>query len=121
MLRARLAIGATTDRRLDLIKKLIHGIQTIKCYVWEAPIISHIRKHRRLECQRFLRLYFWRGFSMGLTRNSSSLFAFPIILVPLAQGQPLVASTIFTALTLADTLATDNIFTLNMAEHCSRL
>ena len=39
------------------------------------------------------------------------LFALPIILVPLAQGKPLVASSIFTALSLVDNL-TANILNL---------
>ena len=112
-MRARLAIGEATDRRLNLINKLLLGIQTIKSSVWEQPIISNIRKHRRVECRRFLKLYFWTGFSQGLTRNSSTLFALPIILVPLAQGQPLLGSTIFTALTLTDALSIISVSLLN--------
>ena len=115
-MRARLAIGAATDRRLNLINKLILGIQTIKCYVWEQPIISHIRKHRRIECYRFLKLYFWRGFSQGLTRNTNTLFALPIILVPLANGQSLLGSTIFTALTLVDS-ASISVLNFNMSSN----
>ena len=38
VVKARLSIGEATDRRLNLLNKLILGIQTIKSYVWEGPI-----------------------------------------------------------------------------------
>ena len=38
----RLRIGAATDRRIGLVNKLILGVQTIKNYVWERPIVDHI-------------------------------------------------------------------------------
>ena len=113
MVKARLSIGLATDRRLNLINKLIQGIQTIKIYVWEEPILSHIQHSRRVECRRFLKLQFWKGFSDGIYRNANVIMAFPIVLVPLAQGRPLVASTIFTALSVAYSLAYDNMMRLN--------
>ena len=42
VLQSRLTIGVATDRRLRLINSLILGIQTIKSYVWEEPIIQSI-------------------------------------------------------------------------------
>ena len=47
-----------------------------------------------------------KGLSDGVTRNSNNLLALPIIMVPLARGQLLVASTIFTALSMADLIGT---------------
>lgn len=58
MIRVRLSIGSATDRRIGLVNKLILGIQTIKNYVWEEPIIEQVDKARRVECRRFLKLYF---------------------------------------------------------------
>ena len=105
MVRVRLSIGSVTDRRLNLVNQLIQGIQTIKNYVWEKPIISHIQRSRRVECRLLLKLYFWKGFSDGIYRNANVILAFPIVLVPLAQGRPLIASAIFSALSLVDSLA----------------
>ena len=42
VVRVRLRIGAATDRRIGLVNKLILGVQTIKNYVWERPIVDHI-------------------------------------------------------------------------------
>ena len=103
--RARLAIGEATDRRLNLVNKLIHGIQTIKCYVWEQPILEKTHHARKVECRRLVTLYFWKGWSEGISRNTSALLGLPIMLLPLAQGRPLVASVIFTALTLTDSIS----------------
>ena len=114
MVRARLAIGQATDRRLNLVNKLILGIQTIKNYFWEEPIIHRIRSSRRVECRGLLRLFFWKGFSDGIFRNANLILSFPIILVPLAHGQPLVASTIFTAISLLDNIALTSVKNLNM-------
>ena len=80
-------------------------MQTIKNYVWEEPIVQNVQNSRRVECRRLLRLYFWNGFTDGIYRNANVLLAFPIVLIPLAEGRPLVASSIFTAFTLADVLA----------------
>ena len=111
--RARLQIGEKTDRRLNLVNKLIQGIQTIKTYVWEEPIISKIQKARRAECRRFLTLYWWKGVSEGITKNTNLLLALPILLLPLARGKPLIASTIFPALGLADSLTEIVVKNLN--------
>ena len=56
-----------------------------------------------------MRLFFWKGFGDGLTRNANVVLAFPIVLVPLAQGQPLVASSIFAALSLLDSIALNGV------------
>ena len=77
-------IGEASDRRLNLINKLIQGIQTVKNYVWEDPIIYNALKARRVECRRFLSLYFWKCLSEGITRNSNALLGLPIVLIPLA-------------------------------------
>ena len=114
MVRARLAIGQATDRRLNLVNKLILGIQTIKNYFWEEPIIRRIRSSRQVECRGLLRLFFWKGFSDGIFRNANLILSFPIILVPLAHGQPLVASTIFTAISLLDNIALTSVKNLNL-------
>ena len=45
--------------------------------------------------------------------NTNTLFTFPIILVPLATGQPLLGSTIFSALTLVDSLSIICVSNLN--------
>ena len=67
VLRSRLQIGSVTDRRISLVNSLILGIQTIKNYVWEQPVIDRILKARRVECRRFLCLYFWKGLSDGIS------------------------------------------------------
>lgn len=100
ILRARLKIGAATDRRLNLLTNLIHGIQT--SYVWEDPILDRIQENRKLECRRFLKLYLVKGLSDGISRNASVLFALPIILVPLAEGRRLIVSSVLTALSLSE-------------------
>ena len=78
-------IGDATDRRLNLINKLIQGIQVIKSYVWEKPIVERAQNSRKVECRRLLVFYFWKGLSEGLTRNTTNaLLGLPIVLVPLA-------------------------------------
>ena len=84
VLRTRLAIGAASDRRLNLIDKLLLGIQTVKSYLWEEPMICSIERSRKIEFRRLLRYYFCKG---------------------------LVASAVFTALSLIDNL-TKNIINL---------
>ena len=66
-----------------------------------------------MECRRFLRLYFWKGFSDGISRNANILLGFPIVLVPLAHGEPLVSTSIFTAFSLLDTIAVNSVKNLN--------
>ena len=110
----RLSIGSATDHRLNFVNKLILGIQTIKNYAWEEPISHRIQDLRKSECRRFLKLYFCKGLSDGITRNANIRLAIPVVLVPLAKGEPLVASTIFTALSLVDSLST-NVNNLNFA------
>ena len=66
-----------------------------------------------MECRRFLRLYFWKDFSDGISRNANILLGFPIVLVPLARGEPLVAASIFTAFSLLDTIAVNSVKNLN--------
>ena len=68
-------------------------------------MIARILSSRRMECRRFVKLQSLTGLSDGLSRNSSVLIGMPIVLVPLLTGQPLIASSIFIALSLADTLA----------------
>lgn len=97
-------IGEASDARLSLINKLIQGVETIKNYVWEQPIIQNAQNARRRECRSLLKFYFWTGLSEGITRNASTLLGLPMVLLPLAQGKPLVASVIFTALSLADSI-----------------
>ena len=60
-------------------------------------------KARERECRQFVTLYYWKGLSEGLTRNTSTILSLPILMVPLFQSKPLVASVIFTALSLTDT------------------
>ena len=81
--------------------------------MWEEPLLRHIKSARRTECRRFLKLYFLKGFSDGISRNANIIFAFPIILVPLAQGKPLVASTVFTALSIIDSVASSCVKEFN--------
>ena len=54
LVRARLAISESTDRRINLVNKLILGIQTIKSYAWEEPILQNIEESRKTECRRYL-------------------------------------------------------------------
>lgn len=44
-----------------------------------------------------------------MSRNSNTLLAFPVILVPLFQSEALVASTIFTAFSLLDNIALNGV------------
>ena len=68
---------------------------------------------RRLECRRFLWLYFWKGLSDGISRNANILMGVPIVLVPLARGEPLVVASIFTAFSLVDTISVESVKNLN--------
>lgn len=43
--------------------------------------------------------------SEGITRNTSILLGLAIVLLPLAEGRPLVASVLFTAFGLTDAIA----------------
>ena len=103
--RTRLLIGASTDRRVGLLHKLILGIQTVKNYVWEQPIIKQIERVRRKECCGFARLYCLKGLTEGIFHNFSILLSLAIILIPLSRGTPLESSTVFTALTVVDYLS----------------
>ena len=94
----RLSIGGTSDRRSGLVNKLILGVQTIKNYVWEEPIVYHIQKARRAQCRRVV--YCLKGLSMGFVRNFNVLLTFPIVLIPLTQGKSLLYFTVFAAFTL---------------------
>ena len=114
LVRIRLQIGVATDRRIGLVTKLIQGIQTIKNYVWEEPIVKHIKQARRVECRRYLNLYCLKGFSEGFFRNSNIFLTFPIVLIPLAQGKTLEASSVFTALTLIDSITFNIVQRVNL-------
>ena len=45
-LRLRLRISATSDARLGLLQTLIRGIQTVKAYAWELPLLQRVRAAR---------------------------------------------------------------------------
>ena len=122
--KSRLRIGEVSDTRLNLVTKLIQGIQSVKTHAWEHPIINSTLKHRRLECRSFLALFFWRGLSEGITQSSSALLGLAVVLVPLAQGKPLVASVVFTALSLTDSISYNSVRKFNYAlsaaaDYCS--
>ena len=46
VLRLRLRISSTSDARLGLLQTLIRGIQTVKAYAWELPLIKRARAAR---------------------------------------------------------------------------
>ena len=114
-------MGEAPDRRLNLISKFIQGIQTIKSYVWENPITLKVQNARRNELRRFLKFYWWTGVSEGITRNSNSLLTLPILLAPLARGEPLLASTVFTALGLADSITYSSLKNINYGINAAAL
>lgn len=67
-----------------------------------------------MECRRFVKLYCLKGLALGFFKNFNILLSFPIVLIPLAQGQPLVYSTVFAAFTLIDSITVDIILSLNV-------
>ena len=74
---------------------------------------SNIQEARKVECRRFVKLYFWKGLSEGITRNSSTLLSLVVVLLPLAQDKPLGASVVFSALAFADSIAYNSVRTFN--------
>ena len=83
IIQARLKIGRATDKRVGLVNKLILGIQTVKNYVWEQPIVKLIEKARKIECRRYLKLYCLKGLSDGFIRNFSLVLSIPAVIIPL--------------------------------------
>ena len=88
----RLSIAEATDRRLNVINKLILGMRTIKSYAWEEPIIKSAKEARQVECRRFLKQYCVKGTSDGIFRNAAILLWMSVILFKVFSGEPLVAS-----------------------------
>ena len=56
--------------------------------------------------QAFLEILFLERLQCRSPQKLEFVLGLPIILIPLAQGKPLVASTIFTALSMIDVLTT---------------
>ncbi len=110
VLRNRLANALITDSRIGLLSNLLHGIRSIKSYMWQEPAIKAIKKTRRRECLLML----WRltvtSFSGAIFQNSQYLLWVPLFCVPLAQGQPLAASKIFTACSVISSLSRLSVF-----------
>ena len=50
----------------------------------------------------------------GVSRNAKVLLALPKVLVPLAQGKPLIASSILPAINIIDSIARSNIKNLSI-------
>ena len=116
LVRSRLGIAQATDRRLNVLNKLILGIRTIKTYAWEAPTIAAARAARKVECSRLLSQILVRGFANTLFSNASVLLWLLVILAKVYTGEPLEASSIFTAMSLLGMLGiiTINFFSLSM-------
>ena len=76
--------------------------------------MKRIEGARRAECKAFLKLYCLKGFSEGFFRNFNIILSFPVVLLPLAEGHPLQASTIFTALTILDILTFNVMINLSL-------
>ena len=81
--------------------------------MWEEPIKSGIQSVRKKERNNLLKLYCFRGMSIGILRNANIILSFPVILVPLLRGENLEASTIFAAISLIDSLSLFGIQYLN--------
>ncbi len=110
----RLSIAKASDRRLNVINKLILGIRTIKTYAWEEPIIKNAQHARHVECRRFLKQFCVKGCSDGIFRNSVVLLWMPVILIKVYMGDELVASSLFTAMNMLASLGFTTIFFLNL-------
>ena len=110
-----MSIAEATDRRLNVINKLILGMRTIKSYAWEEPIINNAKEARRVECRRFLKQFCVKGTSDGIFRNAQTLMWMSVILIKVFKGEPLVASQIFTAMNMLSGLGFTTIFFLNLS------
>ena len=114
LVKIRLSIAQASDRRLNVINKLILGMRTIKSYAWEDPIINNARDARRVECRRFYKQFCVKGVSDGVFRNSVTLLWMPVILIKVAMGEKLVASSLFSAMNMLGSLGFTTIFFLNL-------
>ena len=76
--------------------------------------MKRIEGARRTECRGFLKLYCLKGFSEGFFRNFNIILSFPVVLLPLAEGRPLLASSVFTALTIIDILTFNVMLILSL-------
>ena len=89
-------------------------MRTIKSYAWEDPIIKNAKDARHIECRRFFKQFCVKGASDGIFRNSVTLLWMPVILIKVAQGEELVASSLFSAMNMLASLGFTTIFFLNL-------
>ncbi|KAJ6602805.1 ABC transporter [Mycena vulgaris] len=95
-----------TDQRITLISEILSGMNVIKYFAWEKPLLERLVGIRKNEIRYvyFLVLIRWA--------NSAVAFSFPVIASVLAfityslTGHKMTASVIFTSLTLFQLLKT---------------
>ena len=115
LLKIRESIHIATDSRINIINKLIMGIQTVKSYAWEQALKNKAIEARAIEARRLKKHFCLFGCGDGFFRYSNILFSFPLVLVPLFQGLRIDASYIFVALSLTEYLAVSGIMMIGQS------
>ena len=80
ILKMRLRIAEASDKRLSLVQTLVFGIQTIKSYAWEEPLVGRIKQARDEEISRFRHFFNLAGFCQGFMIYSEVLLALSLLL-----------------------------------------
>ena len=90
----------TTDRRVNLMNEILHGIRVIKYYCWEKPFLRKINQVREEELKNLQNVFVLSEiFCDGLDNIYgvlSPLFCF-VLFTPFT-GEPLNVSTAYTTL-----------------------
>ncbi|KAM3589807.1 hypothetical protein VKS41_000661 [Umbelopsis sp. WA50703] len=89
------------DRRTELLNELLHGIRMVKAFAWERKWEEKILRARRIELDRFVRVYIMNT-CVGLV-----WFACPVLVTVVSflwytkvEGHELTASTAFVSIVL---------------------
>ena len=115
VLRFQRSISEASDQRIGLIHNLIRGIQTVKSYGWEGPLVRRAKTARRTELARLRRYFFVSGFFDGLLAYCDPLLALPLLLALVLRQVPLDAPTLLFSLSLVSNLSTLGLSPVNCA------
>ena len=90
------------------------GIQTIKSYAWEAPLVDRVESARSEEILRFRKFFFLTGFWQGFMIYSEVLLALPLLINLVASNLTINPSTVMVGISMLNILSSCGVTATNL-------
>lgn len=97
---ARKSTMLRTDRRVNTMKDILHGMRTVKMNAWEQPLCATVTQLRDAEVTSLARAAQMQGFTMSYFLGSVVFPSYASIVVYAATGGTLTSGKVFAIITL---------------------